>query len=340
MWLHVPIEFLSPPTGCPSALESAGSTSDSSSLSPDTELYATSSGTPSPRPYSWPGWRSRPWTRLLSGTTSPPSSLVRGVESWISSLRATLASHSPMLAQGGGSLTPVTFGRTSLGSFATYDPTMCSWRTSQGTFPWASSEFSGTWPNSGSMRNGTCFPAPRWELPTSVNDSSAWPTPAARDEVAVRWATPKASLDKCGRPREKEFGDLKAQVFLWQTPRAVAKTGGDRQRNGTMIPTLAVQAMEWPTPSAESYGSNQGGAAGRVGRVRPSLQTLASRIGLPDRTETGASSPKNSGPHLNPRFVEWLMGLPVNWTHPFEPTAFGQWETRLARLLPRWLGGS
>jgi hypothetical protein len=30
-----------------------------------------------------------------------------------------------------------------------------------------------------------------------------------------------------------------------------------------------------PTPSAESYGTNQGGSAGRVGPVRPSLQTMA-----------------------------------------------------------------
>ena len=30
-----------------------------------------------------------------------------------------------------------------------------------------------------------------------------------------------------------------------------------------------------PTPSAVSYGSNQGGGAGRVGPVRPSLETMA-----------------------------------------------------------------
>jgi len=32
-----------------------------------------------------------------------------------------------------------------------------------------------------------------------------------------------------------------------------------------------------PTPSATSYGTNQGGAAGRVGKTRPSLQTMARR---------------------------------------------------------------
>lgn len=34
-----------------------------------------------------------------------------------------------------------------------------------------------------------------------------------------------------------------------------------------------------PTPTAQTYGTNQGGAAGRVGKVRPSLETMA-RHGL------------------------------------------------------------
>ena len=41
--------------------------------SPGTVLWVTSSGTPSPRPSSWRGWRTRPWIRRLSGTTLPAS---------------------------------------------------------------------------------------------------------------------------------------------------------------------------------------------------------------------------------------------------------------------------
>jgi len=36
-----------------------------------------------------------------------------------------------------------------------------------------------------------------------------------------------------------------------------------------------------PTPSANSYGTNQGGAAGRVGKVRPSLETMARHVMWP-----------------------------------------------------------
>ncbi len=98
-----------------------------------------------------------------------------------------------------------------------------------------------------------------------------------------------------------------------------------------------------PTPSASSYGTNQGGAARRVGPVRPSLASMA-RHGLwptPQATmgerggrgdlhfavtrgrtsrsrdwtdvapESGWQVPTGL---LNPEFVEWCMGLPSGWT--------------------------
>src|SRR5271154_1299780 len=44
-----------------------------------------------------------------------------------------------------------------------------------------------------------------------------------------------------------------------------------------VLVTLAPRTGEnasglWPTPTATAYGSNQGGAAGRTGKIRPSLQ--------------------------------------------------------------------
>lgn len=89
-----------------------------------------------------------------------------------------------------------------------------------------------------------------------------------------------------------------------------------------------------PTPSASSYGSNKGGAAGRVGTAWPSLETMARhnlwptptasdaahggpgrRYGNGDKTLSAlaaALSPKKGS--LNPQFVEWLMGYPKDWT--------------------------
>jgi len=98
-----------------------------------------------------------------------------------------------------------------------------------------------------------------------------------------------------------------------------------------------------PTPSATSYGSNQGGAAGRVGPVRHSLESMA-RHGLwPTPTainNTGGAAlckwggsgaraklrtmvtPAELNGSLNPTWVEWLMGFPLGWT------VSKLWETR------------
>lgn len=92
-----------------------------------------------------------------------------------------------------------------------------------------------------------------------------------------------------------------------------------------------------PTPSASSYGSNQGGASGRTGRVRHSLPSLArngtlSLMATPTATanQLCASMAKHpgcrawqavhpSGPLL-PSFVEWMMGFPPDYTRSETPS--------------------
>jgi hypothetical protein len=75
-----------------------------------------------------------------------------------------------------------------------------------------------------------------------------------------------------------------------------------------------------PTLTAQSYGSNIGGSAGRTGKVRLSLQrllptltcnrsTYATRRG--ERYET---LPVVAGGPLNPTWCEWYMGFPAGWT--------------------------
>ncbi len=84
-----------------------------------------------------------------------------------------------------------------------------------------------------------------------------------------------------------------------------------------------------PTPSASSYGSNQEGAAGRTGKKRHSLQTLAKRgellatptakgNQLAPQMKKWASCRAFKKAHppgpLHPQFVEWMMGFPKDWT--------------------------
>lgn len=118
------------------------------------------------------------------------------------------------------------------------------------------------------------------------------------------------------------------------TPRANdAEKRGDfdtsNPRNG-----LPAAARLLPTPTAQSYGSNQGGAAGRQGKRRESVESMARRGLIPTpmardwKASGGANreSPDLSftmGGYLNPQFVEEIMGYQINHT-ALEPWAT-QW---------------
>jgi len=103
--------------------------------------------------------------------------------------------------------------------------------------------------------------------------------------------------------------------------------------------TCATESPLLPTPTASSYGSNAGGAGGRVGKVRLSLNAMASRnmwptptawLGRRESQATGNAerywNPERSNElsdavaasgvagELNPTWVEWLMGFPLGWT--------------------------
>lgn len=124
--------------------------------------------------------------------------------------------------------------------------------------------------------------------------------------------------------------------------------------------TLGDASGLWPTPSATTYGSNRGGAAGRVGKIRHSLGSLFAIPQARDCKDARASvktSTKNSRPlneqacafqrgatnhsvrgnlhELNPDWVETLQGFPVSWTALPEKTVSRLWETRLSRSVPK-----
>ena len=94
------------------------------------------------------------------------------------------------------------------------------------------------------------------------------------------------------------------------------------------LTNVIVSGSLLPTPTASSYGTNQGGGMGRTGKVRPSLQTMARKNLWPTptahnaketnaRSETTRNTPTLAaqvGGKLNPTWVEWLMGWPLGWT--------------------------
>lgn len=115
----------------------------------------------------------------------------------------------------------------------------------------------------------------------------------------------------------------------------------NRKSKGNPGVTLTDYVTLFPTPSAASAGTNIGGAAGRKGKVRPSLETMARKNLWPTprtqdrfgenpetarrrmerrksegRSTGGVSSLTGEvGGALNPQWVEWLMGFPIGWTN-------------------------
>ena len=131
--------------------------------------------------------------------------------------------------------------------------------------------------------------------------------------------------------------DSTASSATWK--KMVTTQRGDySQRLKSVRHTSGSESSYLPTPSATSYGSNQGGAAGRTGKVRHSLESMARHnlwptpraseykdcgpVGSKSHTHMDkrsylcakAKDPDQPSGLLNPTWVEWLMGVPTGWT--------------------------
>lgn len=196
------------------------------------------------------------------------------------------------------------FGPSSLGSLASFDPATSSWKTSQLSLETNGlDEFSETWPRAGSMRSGTAYLLRPLAPLTAGTGSGLWPTPKVATnrtshESITReghWSAPgleqAAELSEGILPREVEsLEEIKSPAAraLWPTPKA---TDADRGGRGDLLQT--VRGNESPsghfkTPTAAPF--SHGGSGGELHKqVAP------------------------SGGPLNPQFVAWLMGFPIDW---------------------------
>lgn len=365
MWLHVHREALSA-----SAPESEGSISGSPAPA-EWSLWCTSSGKPSLRPSSWPGWKRRPWHQLLSGTTCLHSTLVRGVDWWISSLEEHRARTSALpgsvlgwMARGADS------SSSTSASLSSARPRSSSGRTSPeqlGLFHASAS----TSKNEATEARGPSFVQVTLAPLTSALASSSWPTPkssnadkagALRDfgskgdpSLATRtnlWptpsATPWASDGVKGGPNQRgSAGDLMlpSAAAQWPTPTVSgsANRAGRWAKSGDGLRTAAVKRT-WPTPSASPWRSGLASEETHARNIRP-LNEVACRASLQaPMTETpgaeSSQSARTSPPRsqLNPAFVEWLMGWPHGWTLPLVRTACEPVGTVLSQPKPHMPG--
>ncbi len=182
--------------------------------------------------------------------------------------------------------------------------------------------------------------------------SSAAVSPARTSASPVKGPVSRACDPAFGATTHDSLARYDHASLSWKTSQRCAlgdwqEFSGSWPRSGTTrsgiaypLPTLAPLIAETesgllPTPTATSYGTNRGGAAGRVGSIRPSLQYMARHNLWPTPTRVtntggaalckwgGAGSrkklrkmvtPVEFNGALNPVWVEWLMGFPLGWT--------------------------
>lgn len=81
--------------------------------------------------------------------------------------------------------------------------------------------------------------------------------------------------------------------------------------NGAGMP-LPIALKLLPTPTSASY--QQGGTAAEETEIKRILGVLPSTGESTDRPSSDGSA--STGLHLNPSFVEWMLGLPRRWSDP------------------------
>ena len=168
------------------------------------------------------------------------------------------------------------FGTTARDSFATFDRDGRCWRTSQRCLVEGSARFSETWPRSGMTRNGTAY-----RLPPLVRLIGA----TASGSLLP---TPTAGDARASGSRNTPSSKAHSGVSLTDWARGDA--GG-----GRLLPT--PRASEWK-------GVGPIGSRSHLHRLsRGYLDATVQEL-------TGASG------RLSPRFVEWMMGYPPDWTTP------------------------
>lgn len=300
MWLLPPSESSKSTQG------SRASRSASAWPEPTSRLWVLLSGKPTARPFSWRGWRSRPWIVLLSGaanfkTFRTANSAARST----SSRPASRASRGATQAARKGKRTSGGSGPTSETSSPPWSRLRCSSKTS------SSSLFGsrlGTFETWASSCRHLCGSEPATSAhPTSDTDSSLWPIATAGDGKASGAAG--YSTDS-GRHSGTTLTDA---MRMWATPatsmcagftkddeKRKAKSSGGHRR-GHQGNELGRQVNDWATPTArDCKGPMHNHRQGGDDLSRQAVTT----------TQAGSTG----GMDLNPEFVEMLMGFPRGWT--------------------------
>ena len=288
-------------------------------------------------------WKTGAFTRLLSGLTLPPSTLDRGVASWIASLAAIRANPIPSPES---ALAPTTIGSLSTKCFASSRNAgriVSSGKTCRGTLTDSLRLLSRHWKDWATALRQEYSARPKREHPIGASDCSSWPTARASDgakggpnqrgssgdvmlpSAAAQWPTPMAGTPAQNGNNAAGNSDFSRKAMAiatagnWTTPSC-----SDGHRGGkltdAMSGTSLVQQVNtvWETPGvALTEGSRMTRGGARADELLLTGQAVAlsqSHSAHPDPATSDGPTSSQPRRTLNPLFVEWLMGWPENWT--------------------------
>lgn len=129
---------------------------------------------------------------------------------------------------------------------------------------------------------------------------------------AAGWATPTAN-DAGGKPYTRDRGDKTRPrptnlglLAGWPSP--TASMGGPEPQGATGRKLVTVAG--WATPVSSDNGSTSPGVADRS-RLKHQAPLACSQTGETPNGLSVSTGERGASPRLNPGFVCWLMGFPV-----------------------------
>lgn len=291
VWLYIP-RMINRSAASPFAPALADWSLASTSQNPDIGLFVSSSGKPTRQPPSWPGWQTRPWITLLSGTMLPASTADRGAAAFISSLAAIPASRSPSRGKGRARMIRATSGRKFEGSSASVIPNGASSRTSKGTSISALTPSLTTFSQWGSRSKLACSRRSKRARHTTDAASSYWPTPTRSlycNQVEIELSTEGMKWRNDPRQVGNQIAIGKA-ARLWTLMYLLIRSCG----------AVATKPFSYPFSLPLHL------------TLRPGARYSAGDLSF------------------NPNFSDWLMGWPIGWTAPSQPVT--EWSAWLQRM--------
>ena len=268
-----------------------------------------------------PRWKRVSWMPHLCGRILKPCRWIAFEIELTSSLAVILASLSQQQESGLEKKTPDTSGLTSATSSEQLDLFGASLKTSKDTSLSDSERSLATWKALVIQRRGEYSQRVKSAHLIRESESTLWRTPAVSD--------PGITLD---RLQTKDGNSPRSGERLYDKETVIQRAQYGLTQQVQMEPT------QWLTPRVmevdESYDNYQrrmkaSGNPKNIGKTRPANLTMQVKMeptqwltpdALPNAAIGEVGTDIVSG-HLNPDWVEWLMGVPTGWT------ALDFWET-------------